>query len=87
MTTATQRLNIALVTMAANGERPRCADPVTRDMWTSDDQHDRDVAARWCTGCVVLTLCADAAEEREEKWHVHGGRDFTRKPRGQQTAA
>jgi hypothetical protein len=59
--------------MAANGERPRCSDPVTREMWTSDDQHDRDIAVKWCAGCVVIVECGDAADELGEKWHVFGG--------------
>jgi hypothetical protein len=28
MTTATAKLNTALITMASQGDRPRCADPV-----------------------------------------------------------
>jgi hypothetical protein len=64
MTTATARLNTALITMAQRGERPRCADPITHVMWTSEDQHDRDIAAQWCSGCDVLQLCGAAAEER-----------------------
>src|SRR5215212_2319709 len=47
MTTATARLNLALITLAVRGERPRCADPITHAMWTSDDQHDRAIAVQW----------------------------------------
>jgi hypothetical protein len=75
MTTATAKLNRALVDLAARGERPRCADPVDHARWTSDDPHDRAIAARWCGGCAVLTLCGDAAEERGEKWGVWSGKD------------
>ena len=37
-------------------------------MWTSENADDRATAARWCVGCQVSDLCADAAEERGEKW-------------------
>jgi hypothetical protein len=80
MTTAAGRLNIALLTMAANGERPRCADPVDHDLWTSESEVDRAMAARWCTGCVVLDLCAAVAVEEDHRWGIWGGRDFTRRP-------
>ena len=45
MTAATQRVNTGLITMAANGERPRCSDPITGAMWTSEDPHDRDMSS------------------------------------------
>ena len=75
MTTATAQLNRALLTMAQRGERPRCGDPTTHAMWTSDDQHDRAIAAQWCAGCALLDPCGDAAEERGEKWGVWSGVD------------
>jgi hypothetical protein len=53
MTTATPKLNTALITMASQGGRPRCADPVDHALWTSEDQQDRDIAAQWCSGCDV----------------------------------
>jgi hypothetical protein len=51
MTTATTKLNTALITMASRGGRPRCADPIDHQLWTSEHQHDRDIAAQWCSGC------------------------------------
>jgi hypothetical protein len=86
MTTATARLNTALITLAQRHERPRCADPITHTMWTSDDQHDRQIAVAWCAGCPVIVECGQAADARDERWHVWGGRDYTRKPRAQQAA-
>jgi hypothetical protein len=50
MTTVTAKLNTALITMASRGDRPRCADPIDHQLWTSEDQHDRDIAAAWCAG-------------------------------------
>jgi hypothetical protein len=35
MTTTSQRFNRALLSLAARGERPRCADPITHVMWNS----------------------------------------------------
>jgi hypothetical protein len=37
MTTASQRLNTALLTLASQGERVRCSDPIDYALWTSDD--------------------------------------------------
>jgi hypothetical protein len=75
--TATTRLNTALLTMAVRGDRPRCSDPVDHARWTSENADDRATAARWCNGCMVLTLCGDAADERGEKWGVWSGVDRT----------
>jgi hypothetical protein len=86
MTTATARLNTALLTMAQRHERPRCADPITHAMWTSDDQHDRQIAVAWCAGCPTIVECGQAADARDERWHVWGGRDYTRRPRDEQAA-
>ena len=86
MTTATNLLNRALITLAAKGGRPRCADPVDHQLWTSASEHDRRLATTWCIGCQVLVLCHEAAEERDERWGVWGGRDFTRPP-GKRKAA
>jgi hypothetical protein len=86
MTTATTKLNTALITMASQGSRPRCADPIDHQLWTSEDQHDRDLAATWCNGCQVLSLCHQAADERDERWGVWGGRDRSAPP-GRKRAA
>jgi hypothetical protein len=60
MTTATAKLNTALITMASRGGRPRCADPVDHALWTSEDQHDRDIAG-------VCGVAATAASDQEER--------------------
>jgi hypothetical protein len=75
MTTATARLNLALITLAQHHERPRCSDPVDHALWTSDDQRDRQIAVAWCAGCPVIRECGQAADARDERWHVWGGRD------------
>jgi hypothetical protein len=80
--TATQQLNRRLLT----GNRPRCSDPVDHQLWTSEDQRDRDIASTWCKGCEYLELCGQAAEERQETWGVWGGRDRSIRP-GRKKAA
>jgi hypothetical protein len=57
MTTATARLNTALITLASQGERPRCSDPIDHQRWTSDDQHDRQIAVAWCADCPIIVEC------------------------------
>jgi hypothetical protein len=86
MTTVTARLNLALITLAQQGDRPRCSDPIDHQRWTSDDQRDRQIAMAWCAGCPIIVECGQAADARDERWHVWGGRDYTRKPRAQQAA-
>jgi hypothetical protein len=88
MTTATARFNPALITMAVRGERPRCADPIHHDLWTSESSKDRAIAATWCTDCGVLDLCAEVAVEEDHRWGIWGGRDFSdRKPGKKKKAA
>jgi hypothetical protein len=71
----TTRLNRRLLELAQRGDRPRCADPITHIMWTSESPADRAIAAQWCNGCVVIVECGEAAEERGEKWGVWSGVD------------
>ena len=56
-----------VISSAVRGERRRRADPITHEMWTSDEQRDRDIAVKWCQGCSLLELCGSAADERREK--------------------
>jgi hypothetical protein len=80
MTTATTKLNTALLTLARRGDRPRCADPITHNLWTSENPDDRAIAAQWCNGCVVLNLCTAVAVEEDHRWGVWAGVDRTRRP-------
>lgn len=48
-----EQLTRALVDLATQGRRPRCGDPVTRDLWTSEDREERQLGASWCA-CPVL---------------------------------
>ena len=74
--TPTERLNRALLDLAVEGGRPRCAEYGGHEMWTSDDPDDRALAARWCRGCPILPPCHDAAVAEGERWTVRGGVDF-----------
>jgi hypothetical protein len=72
-----QRLTAALVDLAGRGRRPRCGDPVTRDLWTSEDPEERQLAASWCTGCPVLDECHAAGAG--ETFGVWAGMDRTKR--------
>lgn len=61
--TARERLDRALLHLAADGRRPRCGEPATHHLWTSESADERARAAGLCAGCPVLRQCADAAEE------------------------
>ena len=70
-------LTRAIVRAAAAGNRPRCGDPVTHDLWLSEDRAEREQAAHWCTGCPVLTECHTAATAGDERFGVWAGIDRT----------
>jgi Transcription factor WhiB len=74
---AAARLDDALWQLAKLRRRPRCAEPEDYNLWVSDNQAERQRAAKLCNGCVVLELCFRAAAERSERHHVWGGKDWT----------
>jgi hypothetical protein len=76
---ATERLTRALVNLAARGQRTPCSDAGSSEMWVSDHPGERAHAARLCIGCPVISECRQAADARDERWHVWGGKDFTRR--------
>src|SRR5215218_5034178 len=78
--TATDGLNRALLSFAAAGDRPRCSDPITRELWTAEFAAHRAIAVKWCKRCPVLVLCRQAAEERDERFGVCGGVDRSIRP-------
>jgi hypothetical protein len=69
----------ALITIASKGLRPQCSDPGTSELWVSDHPAERREAAKLCAGCLVIVECRTAADARDERWHVWGGRDYTRR--------
>jgi len=78
--TAAEQLTRAMVSLAAQGRRPRCGEPGGHELWCSDDADDRAQAASWCNGCPVLAECAAAANEQGERFGVWAGRDRTPPP-------
>ena len=79
---ASAQLTSALINLAAAGLRTHCSDPTLSELWVSDHEAERAEAVRLCHGCPVLRECRQAADARDERWHVWGGRDYTRRPWG-----
>ena len=81
MTTFTiDALTLALLTLAERGERTHCSDPSSHHLWLSESKSERQTAVTLCQHCPVLTVCRNTAEQRDERWGVWGGRDFSRRP-------
>lgn len=78
--TARDTLDRALLELAANGRRVRCAEPEDHLWWTSEDSDERARAARLCVGCPVLRQCAESAKEEGELF-VWAGVDHGTKPK------
>ncbi len=79
------QLDAALVHLAAQGQRPPCGQPWAGGLWTSDNLEDRQRAATLCRPCPLLEPCAAAADEADERHHVWGGADRTKKPTRKET--
>lgn len=73
--TAGERLTQGLVRLASEGRRPPCGEYGGHKLWTSDEAAERALAAQWCQDCLLIQECHDAAEERNERWHVWAGID------------
>lgn len=71
--TPPEQLTRAVLDLVLQGQRPRCSDPVTHELWTSDNREEREQAAAWCQGCPLLEVCAEAGAG--EAWGVWGGVD------------
>jgi hypothetical protein len=81
---ATDKLTVALLTIATQGLRPRCGDHETSYLWLSEFERERKQAARLCAGCPVLEPCREVG--RYQTFGVFGGVDATRTP-GRKKAA
>jgi hypothetical protein len=75
---AHDRLTRALLDLTHRGMRPRCGDPEAHDWWLSESQQEREVAARWCRSCPILTPCGDVGQS--QRFGVFGGVDRTPRP-------
>jgi hypothetical protein len=64
---ASDRLTIALLTIAAKGQRAHCSDVETHHYWTSEHPAERARAALACRGCPVGRECGEAAEANDER--------------------
>ena len=82
---ASEALTRALTTTASRGLRPHCGE-LGSEYWLSDDEVERRMAVVLCRGCPVVVKCREAADTRDEQWHVWGGKDYTREPTSQQAA-
>ena len=78
---ASDQLTLALLAMAARGERTHCSDSASRHLWLSDHEAERQVVVLLSDHCPVLTVCRDTAHQRGERRGVWGGHDFTKRPR------
>jgi hypothetical protein len=67
---ATDRLTIALLNLASQGQRVHCSDPVTHSYWLSEHPAERALAALACRGCPVFVECGEAAAANDERWGV-----------------
>jgi Transcription factor WhiB len=81
-----EALTRALINLASKGLRPHCSDPGTSELWLSDHPAERREAVKVCAGCPVIVECRTAAEARDERWHVWGGHDYTRRQKAQRAA-
>ena len=77
---AAEALDRALLGLAEDGARPRCAEPGGHELWTSDDPDDRAHAVTLCRGCPIAARCLDAAIELKVTHGVWGGRDLSPDP-------
>lgn len=78
---AHQRLELAVLQLAAEGRRPRCGDAGAHEVWLSEKADVRELAVQWCAGCPVLQLCDQAADAGDERFGVWAGVDRTPRPR------
>ena len=79
MTTPTEALHLKLTTLAKLDRYPNCR--IDSHLWLSEWASQRAEAVLRCDGCLVLTECANAANEHDERWGVWAGRDRTRRPK------
>lgn len=68
---AREALSRAVLTLAEDGQRPRCSD--APQIWLSDDIEDRNEVVRYCLTCPLIEPCAAAGQF--EKHGVWGGID------------
>jgi hypothetical protein len=75
---ASDRLTRALLDLAAAGLRTHCSDPRHTTSGCPSARANGAAAVMLCDHCPVLQACQDTAVQRDERWGVWGGVDFTR---------
>jgi hypothetical protein len=76
---ASDRLTMALLNLAARGERTPCSDWSIRNLFISESEQERKLAVHACQSCPVTAECLQAALAHDERFGVWGGHDFTRR--------
>jgi hypothetical protein len=74
--TAAETMARELIQLTDRREVPPCASG--SDLWMSEDQGERAIAARRCTGCPLLTPCAALAAEFKPSFGVWAAVDRTK---------
>lgn len=69
-------LSLAIVAMAARGERPACGEPDQRDLFTGEDPNQRARAQLLCRNCPAADPCLDVAFATKATAGVWAGHDF-----------
>ncbi len=72
---AAEVMSAALIEMTDHEQIPPCGG--SSDAWMSEDHHQRAAAARRCSGCPVIALCAAVAAEVKASFGVWAGVDRT----------
>jgi hypothetical protein len=82
---AIRALSDALLILAARDQRTPCQGRYS-ELWTSEDYTQRAETIPLCTGCDLITKCADYAAEIKASFGVWAGTDRTPATRKAKTA-
>jgi hypothetical protein len=69
---ANDALTKALLGLAAQGQRPRCADGEVAWMFLDENPRPRAIAATYCAGCVVWSECDEVGRYQRFGVWAHG---------------
>jgi hypothetical protein len=70
---ASAALTRALLDLASRGLRTHCSDVELHQLWLSESQQERAVAARLCRGCPAFIPCGEVGQY--QRFCVFGGVD------------
>jgi Transcription factor WhiB len=80
VSTAAEVMGSELIQLTDRRQVPPCASG--GDLWMSESSDERAWAAHACTGCPLLTPCADLAAEIKPSFGVWAAVDRTKQQRG-----